>query len=242
MFGENNGKPPLVFIHGAGGRKEIWSLVAKRLLPLAPAWPLVLVDLPGHGQSPLPGHATIDDYADVILDLADKQGWDAFALGGHSMGGAIAQCVAARQPQRVSHLILAATGGRIPVAPVLFDLLPEQSEAVVVLIKEWGFGPNAPAILVDRAMAPMAQVDGVVMREDMAACRDWEAGDRLQAITAKTLVVAAELDMMVKPKIARDLAESITDARFETLAETGHMMTIEADKELARLIAAFLAE
>lgn len=242
MFQEDAGGPPLILLHGAGGRKEMWSAVARRLGKSAPNRPVVLVDLPGHGQSPPPGCADVAHYADVVCELAADQGWERFGVGGHSMGGAVAQVVAARCPDQVSELILVATGPRIPIAPVLFDLLPDQADAVAMLFKEWGFGPHAPAFLVDQAMAPFAQTDPAVIRDDLAACRDWQADGRLAGIRARTLIVLGELDRMIKPKITASLADMIPGARLETLPETGHMIPVERDRDLAALIAAHLTE
>jgi pimeloyl-ACP methyl ester carboxylesterase len=41
--------PPLVLLHGVGHRRQAWGAVVK---PLAPYRELILVDLPGHGESP----------------------------------------------------------------------------------------------------------------------------------------------------------------------------------------------
>jgi len=240
VFQKDAGGPPIVFLHGAGGRKEIWSAVGRRLGRSVPDRPVVIMDLPGHGESPPPGLASIDHYADVIGELVVNQGWTRFAVGGHSMGGAVAQVVAARFPDRVTELILVATGARIPIAPVLFDLLPGQADAVTVLFKEWGFGPKAPPFLVDAAMQPFAQTDPGVIAGDLAACRDWRADGCLAAIRAKTLVVAGELDRMIKTKITTELAAAIPGATFSVLPETGHMIPVERDRDLAALIAAFV--
>ncbi|MDP8223427.1 MAG: alpha/beta hydrolase [Candidatus Lernaella stagnicola] len=242
MFREDGAGTPLIFLHGAGGRKEIWGLVCRRMERAAVDHPLVLVDLPGHGQSPLPGRADIEEYATAVSALITAQGWPAVALAGHSMGGAISQVLAAREPSRVTHLFLVATGARIPVAPILLDLLPDQHEAVTTLFKEWGFGPDAPALLVNQAMTPFAQGDPVVIRDDLAACRDWNGADRLASITAKTLVVAGELDRMIQSKYTTFLAENIGDAQLVTLPQTGHMVPVERDRELAERFASFLAE
>lgn len=97
------------------GRKVLalhgWLDNAASFVPLAAQLPdldLVMLDLPGHGQSAhlQPGA----EYGFVltlnaVLDVADALGWESFALLGHSMGAGIASLLAASSPQRVERLV-----------------------------------------------------------------------------------------------------------------------------------------
>ena len=62
---------PLVLLHGIGHRRQAWSAVAGLL---APVRQLILVDLPGHGQSPpiapagRPVHRVLRDSVIGLLD------------------------------------------------------------------------------------------------------------------------------------------------------------------------------
>ena len=51
--------PPVVLIHGVGLRAQAWDAAAPHLQA---AYCLHAVDMPGHGQSPLNGAKTLDDY------------------------------------------------------------------------------------------------------------------------------------------------------------------------------------
>lgn len=237
---ENATGRPIVFIHGAGGRKEIWALVARRLAARLPARPLVTVDLPGHGDSPPPAAERIDDYAQAVSTFLERHGWPAIDLVGHSMGGAVAQRLAIAEPARVTRLALLATGARMPVAPVLFDLLPDNLPAVVEAYKSFGFGPDTPPLLLNQTMEPFAQMDGAVVRGDFVACREWQAGDRLGGITAATLILVGELDQLTPLKRARELAAGIPGARLEILPHAGHMLPVEKAEDVSGLLAAHL--
>lgn len=82
--------PPLVLLHGLGHRRQAWDSV---LGMLAPQRELILVDLPGHGQSPpLPddGRSAKDALVGGVLDLLDDLGMDHPHVGGSSLGGRIA--------------------------------------------------------------------------------------------------------------------------------------------------------
>ena len=101
---------PLILIHGSLESLHVWDGWAKALAPRAR---VIAVDLPGHGLTGTweRDEYTIDAYADFIEVLADTLHLDRFALGGHSMGGAVAWSFAATRPERVSQLILVDSSG-----------------------------------------------------------------------------------------------------------------------------------
>jgi pimeloyl-ACP methyl ester carboxylesterase len=90
---------------------------------LAERGPVVAVDLPGFGRTPVTEDdpLTVRGYVDFVVDVADALGWDRFALHGNSMGGLIATIVASRHPERVTRLVLVspALPPRHPVSLVL---------------------------------------------------------------------------------------------------------------------------
>src|SRR4051794_25280102 len=55
--------PAIVLIHGLGSRMEHWDQVAARL---APRFHVILVELPGHGQSPMPRPFTLERAARAV--------------------------------------------------------------------------------------------------------------------------------------------------------------------------------
>ena len=122
--GENGNTPdaiPLILIHGSLESLDVWDGWVKELSPRAR---VITVDLPGHGLTGTwaRDEYTIEAYADFIEVLADTLNLDRFALGGHSMGGAVAWSFASTRPERVSHLILVdssgypVTNGRVPLS------------------------------------------------------------------------------------------------------------------------------
>lgn len=80
------GATPLVLVHGLGGDRHVWAPVADRL---AEDHDLVLVDLPGFGDSPaLRGDVAPPALAGALAAfLRDDLGWDAPHLVGNSLGG-----------------------------------------------------------------------------------------------------------------------------------------------------------
>lgn len=82
--------PPLVLLHGLGHRRQAWDAVVQLL---APYRELVLVDLPGHGESPplvTAGRPPVPVLLESVLGLLDELGLDRPHLAGNSLGGRLA--------------------------------------------------------------------------------------------------------------------------------------------------------
>jgi len=87
---------PLVLLHGLGHRRQAWGAVAGLL---APYRDVILVDLPGHGQSPplrARGQPAVKVLLREVLGLLDELGLARPHMGGSSLGGRLALEVAAR--------------------------------------------------------------------------------------------------------------------------------------------------
>jgi pimeloyl-ACP methyl ester carboxylesterase len=82
--------PPLVLLHGVGHRRQAWDAVLERLAPLRD---VIMVDLPGHGESPplqLGGRPVVTALLDEVLGLFDDLGLDRPHVAGNSLGGRLA--------------------------------------------------------------------------------------------------------------------------------------------------------
>jgi pimeloyl-ACP methyl ester carboxylesterase len=77
---------PLLLIHGTGGTRGHWDPVRGRL---AAQRSLLLVDLPGHGESPSPQGAPSNPigYAKILTDVLDELGHRKVHVAGNSVGG-----------------------------------------------------------------------------------------------------------------------------------------------------------
>src|SRR3954451_5955317 len=81
---------PLVLVHGVTHRRQAWYPVLDLLTPHRE---VILVDLPGHGQSaPLcsGGRPVEDVLRERFKDFLEEQGLDRPHVAGNSLGGRIA--------------------------------------------------------------------------------------------------------------------------------------------------------
>jgi pyruvate dehydrogenase E2 component (dihydrolipoamide acetyltransferase) len=102
----------LLLIHGYGGDRNSWLFLQE---PLAARYRVYALDLPGHGTSAkdvgTDPAAAIEILADAAAGVLDAVGVDAAHLVGHSLGGAVALAVAARELRRISSVTLIAPAG-----------------------------------------------------------------------------------------------------------------------------------
>lgn len=99
------GAVPQLLVHGLGGSSVGWVQVMEGL---AERGPVVAVDLPGFGRTPVGDDdpLTVRGYVDFVLELADVLGWERFTLHGNSMGGLVGILIAADLPERIDRLVL----------------------------------------------------------------------------------------------------------------------------------------
>jgi len=106
--------PDVVILHGLGTTAQDWLPVSRLL---ARHYRVTLVDLPGHGMSPLPEPFSLDR-AVAELDRALAETSDQpVILVGHSLGGLVAAQEALERPDRVRGLVLVETALKPQVTP-----------------------------------------------------------------------------------------------------------------------------
>jgi len=234
------GSPPLVLIHGAGGSRLHWPPGIRRL----PGRRVLAVDLPGHGDSPGPGAASVDVYAGVVQEWLEANGLERAVVAGHSMGGAIALRLALRAPESLAGLVLVGSGGRLRVAPAILEASgrPSTFPQAVDTIIEWAFSETADTRLVELARARMLDVDPAVLHDDFAACDAFDVLDQLARIELPTLVICGDQDRLTPPKYSRALAERIRAARLAMIPGAGHMVMLEEPQATAGALTGFLTQ
>jgi len=97
------GRQTIVFVHCWAGNLGFWR---EQVPAFADKARLVLIDLPGHGQSDKPHPAyTMDFFASAVLAVMRDARVDKATLVGHSMGGPVICCVYRQAPEKVAALV-----------------------------------------------------------------------------------------------------------------------------------------
>jgi pimeloyl-ACP methyl ester carboxylesterase len=183
---------------------------------------------------------TLDDMAADGVGLLDHLGIDAAHVVGASMGGMIAQTMAARHPDRVLSLVswMSNTGSRWHgqpsplIWPVLVKKPPrgreqyvEHAVRVFSKIGSPGFERDEDdlrriaAMSYDRGLNPAAGA-----RQLAAIIHSGDRTPLLRTITAPTLVIHGDKDKMVPLSGGRATARAIPGARLLVIEGMGHDM------------------
>jgi pimeloyl-ACP methyl ester carboxylesterase len=97
---------PVVLLHGLGETMRCWDRVVPLLRDAGAR--VVLVDLPGFGESPGGGRgATIGEFAHEVASVLREVDAREATVAGHSLGGAVAVALAEQAPDLVARLVLA---------------------------------------------------------------------------------------------------------------------------------------
>ena len=171
------------------------------------------------------------------------------AVSAHSMGGMVAQHLAADRPDLVTALALTATLAA-PVAPFRDRLA--RWEALVTAGRWRGFYADAldasytgSELLRRRLLLRMSRPPALPHlvdrhRQLTAACLAHDARDRLDRIDCPTLVLAGAADPVVPPAASDALAAGIRGARFEVLAGLAHGFPEQASARTFAAISSLL--
>jgi len=229
-------RPPVVFIHGAGGTHQHW-LFQVRDLPESPTY---APDLPGHGRSEGPGRDSIQAYGDWLVGFLNAAGLDRAVLVGHSMGGGVALDVAQRYPGRVAGLGLVAAGARLRVAPAILEAIRHNPEAAVELICAFAYSSEAVPELVRQGQRQMGETAIDVLDGDFIACDAFNVMDRLGEIAVPAAVLCGTQDNLTPTKYATYLRDHIPDATLHLVEGAGHMVMVENPGAVVQALVALL--
>ena len=214
--------------------------------------PNVLAGALGIGAKP--PYVLADMAADAVglldhLDVATAH------VTGASMGGMIAQTLAARHPERVSSLcsIMSGPGGRrlatMPRMSVIGTLLakpPSEREAyashVAKLFERIGSPgfPHDPERLRTRALRSYDRCfhPAGTARQLTAILGSGDRTVEVREITAPTLAIHGTGDRLLPPAGSEALVEAVPAARLELIEGMGHDIPVQLWPQITDLIAA----
>jgi pimeloyl-ACP methyl ester carboxylesterase len=203
-----------------------------------------------------PRQYTLADMAADTAGLLDALGIAAAHVAGASMGGMIAQTVAAAYPERVRSLtsIMSTTGAprvgrpalstwRIMFSRPARDRGEAMDHAVRVFrhIGSAGYPFDEPGIreLAGRAWDrdPTSAGTG---RQLAAIIKSGDRTGALRTVTAPTLVIHGDHDLMVHPSGGAATVQAIPGARLETINGMGHDLPRDVWPRIAELIDAHI--
>ena len=223
--GTHHPGPPLVLIHGYRAGADYWY--PHPLPALSEQWHIIAPDLPGFGYSGRLPEYSLSTYASFLGAFLDALNLERVNLLGHSMGAQVAIAAAARQPERVSKLVLVDSAGLPRLEPrwqVPLMMLGDSSARHVKLL---------PMMLRLGSRA-------VAGREGLRMLQEEHVSNMLKALTMPTLIVWGSRDRVIPLEHGALLARYIPEARLAVIRNAGHMPFYQKPQEFNQLVLGFL--
>jgi pimeloyl-ACP methyl ester carboxylesterase len=250
--------PPVVFVHGAILDHSQWDA---QVAALQGAYATFAYDVRGHGRTGGTDRRAyaIDLFAADLDDFLDALGLEDVVVCGHSMGGCIAQTYAARDPGRLSGLVLADTFAprvlsrsewiqrslllRATVPPVRLVGYERVERALV-----WLHERLSPGASGDYGAVRALRADGPGMATDefakvvRAVARFHETDVALSAIDVPTLVLYGEDEPPFLRRQAALLGTEIPSATVRAVPDAGHASNLDDPAFFTSALSSFLTD
>jgi pimeloyl-ACP methyl ester carboxylesterase len=224
---------------------------------VAAGFRVVLWDYRAHGLSEAPTDAAAYSMTQVIDDLSRVLEWAApgrrAVVGGLSFGGLASQHYALAHPDRVSALVLIASGPGFKNPKAQSDWEAQVGRIADRLERVgfggWASGRSAPLAIGLRPELPAAQAAGEAIEaqnaEGVALFGRHVSGpapstiDRLSGIDVPALVLVGALDGAYQ-RAAEVMKAKLPNAEFALIPDAGHCVNLEQSEAFNRAVLEFL--
>ena len=242
----------VLLLCGIGSKRQGYY---KQMPVLGESLRTLSVDYRDVGDSdPSPGPYSIADVAEDVYALMSAAGIGRASIVGISMGGFVALELALHHPEAVDRLVLCVTsaGGaeHVSTSPEVMRLLMpgadeeetgEGARRVCAAVAAPGWAERHPEALEEFVeIARHRPMSRDAYLRQLAACRAHDASDRLDRITAPTLVLHGDVDPLVPLANGAYLAAHISGARLKVYRGTGHIPEVECADEFNADLLEFL--
>jgi 3-oxoadipate enol-lactonase len=238
---------PVLFSNSLGTDFRVWD----RLLPFLPEGLRILrYDKRGHGLSECPAAPyRMETLVADAAALLDHLGISGAVIVGLSIGGMIAQGLAAERPDLLKAMVLCDTAAKIGTDAMWDQRIEAINRGGIAALEEqiltrWftkAFRKERRDELAGwRHMLCRTPEDGYI--GCAYAIRDTDLTESTPRLSLPTLAVAGDEDGSTPPDLVRETAALIAGARFEVIAGSGHLPCVEQPEVLSRLIGEFLKE
>lgn len=242
---------PLVFLHGMGSSHHAWQLITPEL---SRDFQVILIDLPGHGSTPLGAEDAMDpqSLSERVHSTLATMGFERFHLVGNSLGGWISLEMAAARPESVSSVTALAPAGlwlvpetrRIwqaaharrlarvlhPVAPAIARFHWAKKMGFALVSPQWEQLPLQVCIDATRAMGTAAGYFPA-----------WDAllGKRFESQVSDSIpvtVIFGDSDNTLPAAFSQERSLAPAHAEWVTLNQGGHAPMWDHPTEVVQII------
>jgi pimeloyl-ACP methyl ester carboxylesterase len=256
---EGDSRFTLLFLHGLGENLQTWAKIENQLKT---PYRLLLVDLPGHGQSPLQRKTNYshDNLANLLWEFVDDIRVGDLIIVGHSLGGNLALRMAAMRPEKIKGLFLLSPSvfdnrgfpfphlitNNIFIRPFLnaaIRRMLSSPKRLTKILQQAVFNKSVvDEDLIDRIIKPITHNPKSYLTL-IYLFRDSSRNRKLpdfRKIQVPVLVINGAEDSLVKPKKALCLTNLLPEGELILLPFCGHLPQEEKANEVARKIEEFI--
>jgi 3-oxoadipate enol-lactonase len=238
---------PVVFANSLGTDFRLWD----QLIPLLPQGLRILrFDKRGHGLSSCPeGDFSIDDLVDDCASLMRAKGFENSLFIGLSIGGLIAQGLAAKAPDLVRAIVISNSAAKIGTLEMWQDriaVLQEGGiEALADAIMERWFSSEFHENRTDelegwRSMLTRTPAQGYIGCSQAIAHSDFHLSTA--ALKLPALAIAGSEDGSTPPTVVKACADLIEGSRYVEIQRAGHLPCVEQPQIYANHLIQFMKE
>jgi pimeloyl-ACP methyl ester carboxylesterase len=244
-----SGTTPIVFVHGVGLDQNIWGA----MLPDFSGRSTLTYDLLGHGETARPlGDQSFQPFVAQLHSLLQELEIPQMVLAGFSLGGQVAKHFASSYPEMVRALVLIST---------TYQRTPNEREAMSRRVQQAKAGdqPGLESSALQRWFSPEflaknpeveAQITARLRKNDPV--RFLESYELLSnaedhpvdyaALPMPSLVVTGDGDPGSTPRMAKDMAQAIPNARAVIIPGAKHLGIIEEHRQFSDVVNGFLGK
>jgi 3-oxoadipate enol-lactonase len=251
VYHESKGSgEPVLLLNGAMANTASWGFQVPAFV--AGGYRVVLMDFVGQGQSSKQRtRYTMRQHVDEVTAVLDAEGISSANVVGVSYGGEVAMLCGIEAPERVKSLVVSNSVGRVDRAMrgrterwllasrfrsgrILWQCVYPDIYSAQFLEKNWDFvAKTAPAFDL---------IDFDAFGEILKAFMELDVMDRLDRITAPTLILASDEDGTKPPQYSEELHKGIRGSKLQVIAGAGHVLNWEKPKEFNDAVLEFLGE
>ena len=238
--------PAVAFAHALGSDLTMWDTVVARL---PNHLRLIRMDMRGHGKSPCPdGPYPMGDLVTDATRCLDRLSVKDCVFVGLSIGGIIAQGLAAERLDLVRALVISNTAAKIGTPALWAERIRAVRDGGIDAVldanmQRWFSRETQrdhPEV-VNAARDRMRTTPLTGYLGCMEAIADTDLYESTARLRLPTLAIAGSEDGSTPADLVRETAGLIPGARFELIRGTGHMPPVEKPDDYASLLTDFLS-
>lgn len=252
---QGTGEKVLMLAHGFGCDQRMWRFVLSELVS---RYTVVTFDYVGSGNSDLSSYsvdryATLQGYAQDVLDIINELGLENVTLVGHSVSSIVGMIASINVPEAISQLVMVCP------SPCFLNDLPDYEggfeksdlEELMQLMDKnyigWAdylaplvMGANSSKAMVGELSGSFCSTDPVVAKTFANATFYSDHRNMLPHCTARTLILQSATDSLASVKVGEYMHKKLNNSELHIMDTVGHCVHMTNPDETARAIERFV--